>query len=91
MNPRFSNDLSGVMCHRDVLSSFLLEHGRHVYEQYDFMTKQTPTYINLLTLYHTIPNFNDPEEIGFGKHCGKRRTCWSPACSPFPTVFSTLS
>ena len=26
-----------------------------------------------LTLYHTIPTFNDPEEETFGKHCGKRR------------------
>ena len=22
------------------------------------------------------------------KHCGKRRKCWSPAFSPFPTMFS---
>ena len=30
-------------------------------------------------------------EICFGKakkHCGKRRKCWSPAFSPFPTIFS---
>ena len=44
-----------------------------------------------LTLYHTIRTFNDPKEEGFGKHCGKRRKCWQPAFSPFPTVFSTLS
>ena len=25
------------------------------------------------------------------KHCGKRRKCWLPALSPFPTMFSTLS
>ena len=30
----------------------------------------------LLTLYHTIPTFNDPKEEGCGKHCGKRRNCW---------------
>ena len=41
-----------------------------------------------LTHYHTIPTFN---EEGFGKHSGKRRKCWIPAFSPFPTVFSTLS
>ena len=23
-----------------------------------------------------------------GKHCGKRRKCWLPACSPCPTMFS---
>ena len=22
------------------------------------------------------------------KHCGKRRKCWLPAFSPFPTMFS---
>ena len=44
-----------------------------------------------LTLYHTIPTFNDPKEEAFGKHCGKRRKCWQPAFSPFPTVFSNLS
>ena len=30
-------------------------------------------------------------EIWFGmggKHCGKRRKCWLPAFSPFPTMFS---
>ena len=30
-------------------------------------------------------------EILFGnvrKRCGKRRKCWSPAFSPFPTMFS---
>ena len=43
-----------------------------------------------LTLYHTIPTFNDPEKVAFWKHCGKRRKCWSPAFSPFPTMFSTL-
>ena len=30
-----------------------------------------------LTLYHTIPTFNDPKEEGFGKHRGERRKCWS--------------
>ena len=45
----------------------------------------------ILTLYHTIPTFNNPEEEGFGKHCWKRRKCWLPAFSPFPTVFSALS
>ena len=44
-----------------------------------------------LTLYHTIPPFNDPKQEGFGKHCGKRRKCWQPAFSPFPTAFSTPS
>ena len=44
----------------------------------------------LLTLYHTIPTFNDPKEEAFGKHCGKRRKCWQPAFSSFPTVFSNL-
>ena len=32
-----------------------------------------------------------PKEVGLGKHRGKRRKCWWPAFSPFPTEFSTLS
>ena len=34
---------------------------------------------------------NLKKEILFGmggKHCGKRRKCWLPAFSPFPTMFS---
>ena len=44
------------------------------------------TFRHCLTFYHTIPTFKRKR-----KHCGKRRKCWSPAFSPFPTVFSTLS
>ena len=28
------------------------------------------------------------ENGGKGKYCGKRRKCWLPAFSPFPTMFS---
>ena len=42
-----------------------------------------------LILYHTIPTFNDPGKEA-RKHCGKRRKCWLPAFSPFPTMFSAL-
>ena len=38
---------------------------------------------NELTVYHTIPTLNNPEEKAFGKHCGKRRKCWYPAFFPF--------
>ena len=44
-----------------------------------------------LTLYHRIPSFNNPETESFWKKCGKRRKCWSPAFSPFFTMFSTIS
>ena len=44
-----------------------------------------------LSLYHAILTFNYPENKGFWKHCRKRRKCWKPAFSPFPTMFSTLS
>ena len=33
----------------------------------------------LLTLYHTIPMFNDPDKEAIEKHYGKRRKCWQPA------------
>ena len=42
-----------------------------------------------LTLYLYNPTFNDYEKVAFWKHCEKRRICWKPASSPFPTVFST--
>ena len=42
----------------------------------------------VLTRYHTISTFNDPVQEAFWKHCGKRRTYWLPAFSPFPTFFS---
>ena len=38
-----------------------------------------------------IPTFNDLEKESFLKLCGKRRKCWWPAFSPFPTMFSTHS
>ena len=43
-----------------------------------------------LTHYHTIPTFNTSGKESLRKHCGKRRKCWLPAFSPFPTMFSTL-
>ena len=39
-----------------------------------------------LALYHTVSSFNDPETESC-KHRWKRRKCWSPAFSPFPTMF----
>ena len=42
------------------------------------------------TLYHTIMTFSNPKTEGFRKHCGKRRKCWKPAFSPFPTMFPTF-
>ena len=44
----------------------------------------------LLTLYHTIPTFNDPEKEGLENH-GKTRKWWLPAFSPFPIIISTLA
>ena len=46
---------------------------------------------NFLTLYHTILAYNDPEKENVRKHCGKRRKCWEPVFSPFPTMFSNIS
>ena len=53
----------------------------------------TPAQYSVLkkTLYHTIPTFNNPDKESFCKHCGKRRKCWLPAFSPFPSMFSTIS
>ena len=40
-----------------------------------------------LTLYHTIPTFNDPEKEALWKHWGKRRKHWYPAFYLFPQCF----
>ena len=49
------------------------------------------TKYHLNSLPHN-PDFKQPwkKKKAFWKHCGKRRKCWSPAFSPFPTMFSTL-
>ena len=40
-----------------------------------------------LTLYYTIPTFDDPKYENFLKHCGKRRECLLQAFSSFPQCF----
>ena len=45
----------------------------------------------LLILSQTVPGIHGLTEEAFWKHCGKRRKCWFPAFSPFPTMFSFLS
>ena len=64
---------------------------------YDFIICYIATLINKMTsgngslsLYLTMPTFKDTEKEAFGKHCWKRRKCWYPAFSAFPTMFSTL-
>ena len=57
-----------------------------------FNLDQTKTWLfgKELTLYHTIPTFNNLEKEDFWKHCGKRQKCWQPTYSPFSTMFSSL-
>ena len=38
-----------------------------------------------------MTTFDVSGKQAFSKHCGKRRKCWKPAFSPFPTMFSALS
>ena len=87
--------------------NFLIEREENIVEreentdnQYLFLFLQSlflfPPFIKLhkwfsLTLYHTIPTFNDPKKESFWKHCGKWTKCWLPAFFPFATMFSTLS
>ena len=63
-------------------------HCRHVKSEVCFRKGYTKQVI--LSLSHN-PTFNDSEKKVFWKHCGKRRKCWIPAFSSFPTMFSTLS
>ena len=44
-----------------------------------------------LTPYQTKQECTDPLEEALRKHCRKRRKCWFPAFSPFPTMFSVQS
>ena len=44
-----------------------------------------------LSLYLTIATVKDNEKENFGKHCWKRRKCWTPAFFPFPTMLSILA
>ena len=45
-----------------------------------------------LTLYHTIPTFNDPKEEGTGKHWGgKGENAGNQHFLLFPSMFSALS
>ena len=40
-----------------------------------------------LTLYHTIPTFNDPENEAFRKHCGKGENAGNQHFLFFPQCF----
>ena len=57
---------------------------------------QKPCYRNIiefvvLTLYHTIRTFNDPENEALENIVGKGENAGKPAFSPFPPMFPTLS
>ena len=43
-----------------------------------------------LTLYHTIPTFNDPEEGAYRKHCGKGENAGNQHFLLFPQCFLDL-
>ena len=47
-------------------------------------------HLEYLTLYHSIPSFNDPKKVAFSKHYGKKRKYCLPAFSPVPAMFSNL-
>ena len=64
---------------------------------YDFTTCYIATLINKMTsgngslsFYRTMATVKATEKETFGKHCWKRRKCWIPAFSTFPTMLSTL-
>ena len=55
---------------------------------YSFFSVDFKVPHDCLTLYHTIPTFNDPEKEGL-ENSEKTRKCWLPAFSPFPTIIFT--
>ena len=65
---------------------------------YGFTTCYLATRINTMTsgngwliLYPTIATVKVNKKEDFGKKCWKRRKCWIPAFSPFPTMLSILA
>ena len=74
---------------KSVLKTFLQRNSKKYPNSEDFSYKARLEKEKwLLTLYHTIPTFNDLEKEAFWKQWGLRRKCWLP---PFPAMFSTQS
>ena len=72
-----------------IISNFCVSHI--VFKRFVLQTlKNKGLFGKGFTLCHTIMTFNDPVEKAFGKHCWKRRKCWSPAFSAFPAMFPIL-
>ena len=47
---------------------------------------------NLSNIYIHLTSHNpELQQPNLSKHCRKRRKCWKPAFSPFPTMFSIQS
>ena len=75
-----------------------------VFQKKSFISKNVlSSKINHLTLHQKIKILDYTKQIAFAedmlnvvqwmisvgrKQCEKRRKCWLPACSPFPTLFS---
>ena len=62
-------------------------------EQYLTLFTKQPNFglVQIESLCRRLMKWKLKAEILFGlgkKHCGKRRKCWLPAFSPFPTMFS---
>ena len=74
---------------RQITSAMSIEAYTTVFIEFFVVGKGSTLY--QFTLYNTIPSFNNPGTESFWKHCGKRRKCWWPAFSSFPTIFSILS
>ena len=84
----------GKYCGKSFQNVLLISHPTMFFlesSNLSIVKKNCYAWSHLLTLYHTILTFNNPNEEGFGKHCGKRIKCLYSAFSPFPTMFSTLS
>ena len=64
----------------------LFKHTLHLVK---YAPKPLMFFLVSLTLYHTIPTFNNYEAEGYGKHCGKRTKFWLQAevISFFHNVF----
>ena len=76
-----TNNVRSYFCFKLCLKCCSLDKGY-------FQRSQQKYRIKKFTHDHTMMTFDALKERAFWKHCGKRRKCWLPAFSSFPTMFS---
>ena len=82
---------SHLFCHLQMLSIWASLKIVCLVKSQLFTVQQILRLVQIQRICRQQNNCKLKTEILFGmgrKHCGKRRKCWLPAFSPFPTMFS---